>query len=77
MSIPASFPRGGSEHLVATDVDAPEGKNTILPAQGENTRERILTIAHERGYLRHRQVLSTVFGRQSCLNFENASSIAL
>ena len=77
MSIPASFTRGGLGDLVATDVVTPQGENTILIAQGENTRERVLTIAHERGYLRHRQVLSPVLGRQSCLKFENASSIAL
>ena len=76
VSIPASFTRGGSGHLVATDVVTPEGENTFLLAQGENTRERVLTIAHDRGYRRHRQVLGPVLGRQSCLKFENASSIA-
>ena len=68
VSIPASFTRAGSGHLVATDVITPEGENTILLAQGENTRERVLTIAHGRGYRRHRQVLGPVLGKQSCLN---------
>ena len=57
VSIHASFPRGGSDHRVAIDVVTPEGENTILLAKGKNTRERVLTIAHGRGYRRHRQVL--------------------
>ena len=77
VSIHASFPRGGSDHLVAINVVTPEGENTILLAQGKNTRERVLTIAYDRGFRRHRQILGPVLGRQSCLKFENASSIAL
>ena len=68
VSIHASFTRGGSDHLVAIDVVTPEGENTILLAKGKNTRERVLTIAHGRGYRRHRQVLGPVLGKQSCLN---------
>ena len=76
VSIPASFTRGGSGHLVATDVSTPEGENTILLAQGKNTRERFLTIADDRGYPRHHQILGPVLGRQSCLKLENASGTA-
>ena len=76
VSIHASFPRGGSDHLVAINVVTPEGENTILLAQGKNTRERFLTIAYDRGYPRHHQILGPVLGRQSCLNLENASGTA-
>ena len=68
VSIPASFTRGGSGHRVATNVDTPMGKNTMIIA---------LTVAHGPGHRRPRQVLSSVLGKQSCLKFENAADIAL